>query len=386
MDYKFFYFRLRRSMQKFDANFIGSWQKESAIQIMAGGVPEFSSNNKTLNALLLQMAIQYHRADLVELILQKLKAAFKMIDNYVQGNILRIAAIEGQLAFLQCFTNLNDSKNILLNGATFIYYAAQNGHLDMGKTLIRLRANVNTATSDINATPLFIAAQRGHLPMVELLLQNKADPNLLTKKGSSPLHVACSQGYLSIVKVLLENKAHIYSDDKEITPFYASAYFGHCEVARLLIKKSNLGYQTFQSDRKKILNNVKKIKNKTEIIKLVETANDNINFIVDLKTQEKRIQKSTYGTENQKVEKIQALQKLRNIFERNLYNSSEDDDQIRLWEEEFYQVVSKPRKLMEEMNIVEKMQQRFFHPRPQTQKLVDNVLGAFSPHPLQGRG
>ena len=55
------------------------------------------------------------------------------------------------------------------SGATPLYVAAQNGHLDIVKALLEAGADRNQAMNS-GATPLFIAAEKGHLDVVEMLL------------------------------------------------------------------------------------------------------------------------------------------------------------------------------------------------------------------------
>ena len=64
-------------------------------------------------------------------------------------------------------------------GATPIFIAAEEGHLDVVRFLaLEAQANVTQATTDNGATPIYIAAQEGHLDIVRFLaLEAQANVN-----------------------------------------------------------------------------------------------------------------------------------------------------------------------------------------------------------------
>jgi len=55
-----------------------------------------------------------------------------------------------------------------------LHYAAQNGHLEMCRVLIRAGVRRDARTK-VNRTPLHLAAQEGNLSVVELLVSSTAD-------------------------------------------------------------------------------------------------------------------------------------------------------------------------------------------------------------------
>lgn len=65
-------------------------------------------------------------------------------------------------------------QNILLfslqTGTTALFFAAQAGHIEVAKILIRYGAHIEAASLD-GGTPLFVACQGGHINMVKDLIQ-----------------------------------------------------------------------------------------------------------------------------------------------------------------------------------------------------------------------
>jgi ankyrin repeat protein len=64
--------------------------------------------------------------------------------------------------------------------------------------------------NDIGASPLYIACQNGHLDIVLQLLDKKVntDVNKCCDSGASPLYIACQHGHLDIVLQLLDKKVN----------------------------------------------------------------------------------------------------------------------------------------------------------------------------------
>jgi ankyrin repeat protein len=71
--------------------------------------------------------------------------------------------------------------------------------------LLEYKADIKKCNNN-GASPLYIACQDGHLDIVEKLLDNvKTDVNKCTNSGASPLNIACQNGHLDIVEKLLDN-------------------------------------------------------------------------------------------------------------------------------------------------------------------------------------
>ena len=61
------------------------------------------------------------------------------------------------------------TKALSNDGATPLFIAAQNGHLEIVQFLVESGANKDQGTTNDGATPVFIAAQNGHLEIVRVL-------------------------------------------------------------------------------------------------------------------------------------------------------------------------------------------------------------------------
>ena len=87
--------------------------------------------------------------------------------------------------------------------------AAQEGHLELVKYLIKSQANVNaqTGTGD---TALTYACENGHTDVADVLLQHGAQ--LVSVRDSShTLTYACENGHTDVANVLLQHGAQLVS-------------------------------------------------------------------------------------------------------------------------------------------------------------------------------
>lgn len=75
-----------------------------------------------------------------------------------------------------------DPNSRRLTGTTPLFFAAQGGHLDVVKILMKTGASVDTPSAD-GGTPLFVAAQGGHVKIVRELLDCGANVNAHMKVG-----------------------------------------------------------------------------------------------------------------------------------------------------------------------------------------------------------
>ena len=158
------------------------------------------------------------------------------------SSLLFHAAEEGNLSEVQRLLELDNSE-IDLNitdedGRTPLYFAAQNGHIEVVKALLEKSANVD-ARRNTGSTPLFIAAQNGHIEVVKILLENKANVDASRKDSATPLCIAAHQGHTEVVKVLLQKGANVDARrNTGETPLYFAAQKGHIAVVTALLEKS----------------------------------------------------------------------------------------------------------------------------------------------------
>lgn len=65
--------------------------------------------------------------------------------------------------------------------------------------MLPLRRGLNAQTNN-GATPLYLACQEGHLEMTKYLVQEcNADPHVRAQDGMTPLHAAAQMGHNSVL-------------------------------------------------------------------------------------------------------------------------------------------------------------------------------------------
>lgn len=130
--------------------------------------------------------------------LEDLRSAFNGI--IYDGN--RIDLLE------QCYQLGVDVNFKLANQKAPIGMAAENGDLNIFKSLIEHGADIKVLTGEYGKSLLHIACENGHLDLVKYIIEHlKVETNSKDSSGSSPLHYACSNGDVDIVKYLLYHGA-----------------------------------------------------------------------------------------------------------------------------------------------------------------------------------
>ena len=100
--------------------------------------------------------------------------------------------------------------------------------------------------NNMGATALWIASCNGHLDIVLSLLQKGAKSNIQNLKGDSPLIPACQKGYVSVVEALIEAGASLdcYNKNRD-NPIIICCRTGQNKVLEVLLKtlsKENLDF------------------------------------------------------------------------------------------------------------------------------------------------
>ncbi|KAJ4380944.1 hypothetical protein N0V85_008692 [Neurospora sp. IMI 360204] len=137
-------------------------------------------------------------------------------------------------------------------GEAPLYIAAQNGHAQACRALLRWGADANAVvkllldTGKVDADPkdragqtaLHMAAENGHEAVVKLLLDaGKVDANAQNWLVWTTLHIAAAKGYEAVVKLLLDT-GKVDADPKDQdgwTALYIAAKNGHETVVKLLL-------------------------------------------------------------------------------------------------------------------------------------------------------
>ncbi|KAG7215489.1 hypothetical protein INR49_003265 [Caranx melampygus] len=120
-------------------------------------------------------------------------------------------------------------------GESACYLAAQRGHLDVVRLLLRAHANINQLTNDLSC-PLYAAVDSGHKEVVELLVGKGAEVNRThTESCWTCLHQAVYKGHSEIVRVLVSVCNLEALDDHRISPLFVAAQYGQQECLQILV-------------------------------------------------------------------------------------------------------------------------------------------------------
>ena len=126
-------------------------------------------------------------------------------------------------------------ENNVIEGCTPLCAAAVTGHLNVVKLLIEHNADVDGRTST-GSTPLRVAAHDGHLDVVRCLVESGADVNARTQYKGTPIMAACDHGHLSIVSYLINKGAFVNLPAKDgNTALHYAAQRGHLEIVSQLL-------------------------------------------------------------------------------------------------------------------------------------------------------
>ena len=122
-----------------------------------------------------------------------------------------------------------DVNQSMYNGTTPLYWASQEGHVNVVKELLKQPGiDINKAEINNGVTPLHIACQRGYLEVVQMLIDAGANLNQGKKDGTTPVDTASEYGHTEIVNLLktrikmdvakLFFKMHKRNDKKYVPP------------------------------------------------------------------------------------------------------------------------------------------------------------------------
>ena len=134
----------------------------------------------------------------------------------------------------QCLVNAKDQDSY-----TALHYSCSYGNVDILRTLVNHKANVNART-DSGDTPLTLAARNKHDIVVHALLSN---PQCLVdakgKDGYTALHYSCRYGNVDILRTLVNHKANVNATtDSGDTPLTLAVSHKHGYVVHVLLYDS----------------------------------------------------------------------------------------------------------------------------------------------------
>ncbi|XP_026470204.1 ankyrin-1-like [Ctenocephalides felis] len=118
-----------------------------------------------------------------------------------------------------------------------MHYAAEQGHSDVIKLLVRAGINVDPIEVDVN-TPLHIATSNNHTKAMLTLLEAGALPNKKSIDKNTALHIAASRGFKNACEILLRFGASVDAlDSSDRTPLLLAVNRGHENVVEILINR-----------------------------------------------------------------------------------------------------------------------------------------------------
>ncbi|XP_028162828.1 E3 ubiquitin-protein ligase MIB1 isoform X1 [Ostrinia furnacalis] len=201
----------------------------------------------------------------------------KLFESHVTGDAneeLVKAAANGDAARCAEILARTDGAHADVNGVygghTALQAAAQNGHVEVIRTLVEVGAEADAedrdgdraahhaafgdepaalralaaAGADLNArnrrrqTPLHIAVNKGHLGVVRTLLQLGVHPSLQDSEGDTPLHDAISKKRDDMLSMLLEHGADMtLTNNNGFNALHHAALRGNPSAMKIMLSK-----------------------------------------------------------------------------------------------------------------------------------------------------
>jgi len=180
----------------------------------------------------LAAAVQEGHLEMVRFLLEK-GASINTKANY-RGAPLTTAAFYSNPAVVKL---LRAKIPLEASGATPLYIATQEGHVEIVRLLLEKGAAIEAAADD-GVTPLSSAVFHGNTELVQLLLEQGAMVGGRDNNGVTPLARGAQQGHVEAVLLLIKEGAEVDSKDNNgVTPLARAAQHGHIAMVRLLLEK-----------------------------------------------------------------------------------------------------------------------------------------------------
>jgi ankyrin repeat protein len=129
---------------------------------------------------------------------------------------LRRSAIKGDSERLKILLASGASVNYRHGGWTVLMFAVREGHVVIVQQLLGSHADPNaTSKGRDGATPLTIAAEHGHLEIAKLLLKSGAHVDARNAHGNTALMYTAEYNYPKLAEVLLSAGADLTLKDND---------------------------------------------------------------------------------------------------------------------------------------------------------------------------
>ncbi|MFC1842219.1 ankyrin repeat domain-containing protein [Candidatus Dependentiae bacterium] len=132
------------------------------------------------------------------------KELFGEFRSFVDSTPLHVASFMGHLKIVKY---LVEKKQVNINAKDnfsycSLYYACQEGYIDVAKYLVKKEAKVNRRNKYFY--PFFVACEKGHLEIVKFLVKNGVIINHKDEKGYTALYYAAKNGKFEVFRYLIE--------------------------------------------------------------------------------------------------------------------------------------------------------------------------------------
>ncbi|XP_045473074.1 serine/threonine-protein phosphatase 6 regulatory ankyrin repeat subunit A-like isoform X2 [Harmonia axyridis] len=127
------------------------------------------------------------------------------------------------------------------DGNTCAHIAAAQGSVTVIEELMKFdkQGVINSRNKMTDATPLQIAAEGGHAEVVKALVRAGANITDENKAGFTAVHLAAQNGHGSVLEVFRpSNTLRIVSKKLGVTPLHVAAYYGQADTVRELLSHS----------------------------------------------------------------------------------------------------------------------------------------------------
>lgn len=128
--------------------------------------------------------------------------------------------------------------NTTKDGNSCAHIAAAQGSFTVIEELMKFDRNgvINARNKMTDATALQIAAEGGHAEVVKALVRAGANVTDENKSGFTAVHLAAQNGHGAVLEVLRSsNSLRITSKKLGVTPLHVAAYFGQADTVRELL-------------------------------------------------------------------------------------------------------------------------------------------------------